>query len=158
MLKRALILVPPLAAVVVALLVACGGNGTAPAPEPTPTTSAAGVDPDLVVVEMTTGCDRPQPEQGTEALALVRVTYPGDIPVIGAQVEGDIVGPDVVLRPASDATTLEGEALLFFVVGELGEYTITVERVVLPGGVEAVFDPSSTLSTTFEVGEVCEPP
>jgi len=153
---RASITLWALAASALAVLVgACGGDGEAPE---APTATVGAVAEELVVVDMTTGCDRPQPERGTEALALVTVTFPDGTPVIGAQVEGDIAGPDVAVGSASDATTLEGEALLFFVVGELGEYTITVEAVTLPGGATAVFDEASTLSGTFEVGEVCTPP
>ena len=134
------------------LVAACDGDRDVPA------APAGTVEANFVVVSMTTGCDRPEPERGTEALALVNVTFRDGSAVIGAPVEGDIVGPDVVSGPASDLTTVEGEALLLFAVGELGEYTVTVEEITLPWGAPAVFDASSVLSATFEVGEVCTPP
>lgn len=135
--------------------IGCGGDGE---PTAAPTGTPGTPEEVSVVVSMTTGCDRPQPEQGTELLALVTVMLPDGRPVIAAQVEGSATGPDVLQATASDATFSNGEALLLFLVGELGSYTITVDGVTMPTGAAAILDPSSELEATYEVGEVCEAP
>jgi hypothetical protein len=141
------------------LAVACGGDGgDGPTPTVEPTPAPTAVDENVVVVTVTAGCDRPQPERGTELLALVRVTRQDGTPVIGAQVDGVAVGPGVINDTATDATYLDGEALLLFPVNQPGSYTVRVERVTLTTGEAAAFDPSSTLETTYDIGEVCTPP
>jgi hypothetical protein len=149
---RALIVIS--AAALALALTACHNNdGAPPAPAASPTAGRP-----TVLVSMTAGCDRPQPERGTEALALVRVTSPDGTPVVDARVEGRAEGPTVVLDTAEDATFVNGEALLLFTVDQDGPVTMTVTRITLPTGDAATFHPSSTLTTTYDIGEVCTPP
>lgn len=133
--------------------------GSDEAATPTPLSTRPTAAPSTYVVDFVkVGCDRPEPERGTEALALVRVTNTSGNPVLGATVHGRIEGPGVVLGEATDATTDTGEASMFFMVDENGDYTITVTRVTRPRGVDAILDPSSTLTATNTVGDVCEWP
>jgi len=143
-------------ALVALALASCGGDDATPALLPTATPDVA--DEGVVVVAVSGGCDRPQPELGTELLARVRVTYPDGSPVAGAQVDGEAEGPAVGQNTATDETYLDGEALLLFPVAEFGSYTMAVVRITLPDGRPAVFDPSSMLTTAHDIGETCVRP
>jgi hypothetical protein len=135
----------------VSALAACGADD--PPPEPTPTAAAPALR-----VTVVTGCDAPQPEQGFEALGLVRVTDDSGEPQPGLQVEGEIAGAAVVNETAVDETVENGEALLFFAVAEPGDYTITVTRITGARGVPRPFDGDSISRPVAVTGADCEWP
>lgn len=142
------------------VLVSCGGGDgqdAKPTPAATNTTEGSGSG-DEVIVTTSGGCFRPPSDVESEARARVHVTLANGSPVIGAQVDGEAEGPGLVQNTATDATYLDGDAMLSFEVSKFGSYTMTVVRITLPDGSVAEIDPSSVLQVTNNVGQVCTPP
>jgi len=134
------------------------------APEVTPPPAEGDVI--TVVVVQTAGCEHTQPGVQSEFLKNVIVTSPAGDPMEGLTVDEQVQGPGLLdesgqitnTLTASATTDTQGEADFVFPIVSFGPYTGVVQRVTLPDGRLAAFDPESVLRTDFTVGETCTPP